>query len=67
MTKVEWDAIDKSTTLKSNKSYSCNSSIKPSTSLTCTSKVGITNGSPAVQQRGNIGGLLGKKGSVGAA
>src|SRR5262249_14376371 len=36
--------------------------MKPSTSRTCTSKVGITNGSPAVRQRGNIGGLLGERG-----
>src|SRR5262249_54635875 len=36
--------------------------MQPSTSRTCTSKVGITNGSPAVRQRGNIGGLLGARG-----
>src|SRR5215470_17270097 len=43
---------------------SCSSSMKPSTSLTCTSKGGITNGSSAVRQRGNISGLLRKEGSA---
>src|SRR5262245_31115534 len=41
--------------------------MKPSTSLTCTSKGGITNGSLAVRQRGNIGSLLAREGSAGAA
>src|SRR5262249_40681875 len=41
--------------------------MKPSTSLTCTSKGGITNGSPAMRQRGNIGCLLARECSAGAA
>jgi hypothetical protein len=47
--------------------HAWNSSMKPSTSLPCPSKVGLTNGSPTGRPRGNSSGLLRHEGAAGGA